>query len=257
MKTIITITGLALIAAFSSCRKTIDIQVADSDKKYVIEGNITDQNTPATVSITRSISLNATNEFPQVTGAEVNIKDLTSGTEYHLTENEAGIYQSAAIKGVPGHQYQLLVTVGGQQFLALSVMPAPVALDSAYISKTFMGTEVKGVFQDPASTRNYYHPVLYRNGKREKGVAVGSDEAFDGHLVTQTLFTVEDTLIKSGDHITATLESVDPSIYQYYYGLMNASQNSSAPANPKSNISGGALGYFSAHTVSSKELFVP
>lgn len=257
MKASITIIGLALLAAFSSCRKTIDIQVADDEKKYVIEGNITDQDAPATVSITRSISLNATNEFPKVTGAAVSIKDLTVGTEYTLTESEAGLYQNATIKGIPGHQYQLLVAVGGQQFTAQSVMPAPVALDTVYVSRNFMGTEVKGVFQDPAFTRNYYHPVLYRNGKREGGVSIGSDEAFDGHLVTQTLFTVEDTLFKSGDRITATLESVDGAMYQYYYGLMTAGPNSSAPANPKSNIKGGALGYFSAHTVSSRELFVP
>jgi hypothetical protein len=257
MKTSITIAALLLIAAFSSCRKTIDIQVADTDRKYVIEGNIADQSTPATVKISRSISLNASNEFPEVTGASVSIKDLTLGSEYQLAETQAGFYQSAVIKGVPGHQYQLLVLINGQQFSAQSVMPAAVGLDSIYVSKTFMGTEVKGVFQDPAGTRNYYHPVLYINGKREKGVAIGSDEAFDGHLATHTLFSVEDTLFKAGDRITATLESVDPAIYQYYYGLMNAGQGSAAPANPKSNISGGAVGYFSAHSVSSKELFVP
>jgi hypothetical protein len=258
MKTSITIIGLALIAAFSSCRKTIDIQVADADKKYVIEGNITDQSAPATVRITRSISLNAANEFPEVNGAEVSIKDLTLGTQYQLVQSESGTYQSAAVKGVPGHQYQLLVSIGGEKFVAQSVMPAAVNLDSIYIEKTWFGTEVKGIYRDPAAVRNYYHYVITRAGQREKGNMVSNDESNDGHIVTTSMIAVNDTLYRTGDQITATLESIDPAVYQYYYGLaISADQSTSAPANPKSNISGGALGYFSAHTVSSKSLVFP
>jgi hypothetical protein len=257
MKNSIIIGGLLLIATFSSCRKTIEIAVDEKDKKYVIEGNITDQYEPASVRISRSISLNATNEFPEVSGAEVNIIDLNNDQTLRLTETEKGFYHSAAVAGIPGHQYQLVVKINGALFTATSVLPAPVSLDSVYISKSWAGTEVKGMYRDPIGSRNYYHYVLHRNGMRMKGVGIANDEASDGQGVTRAMIAVHDTLLKQGDHIKATLEAIDPAMYQYYYGLaMGADQSYSAPANPKSNIIGNVLGYFSAHTRSTSEIVV-
>jgi hypothetical protein len=257
MKNTIIISSLALLAAFTSCRKTIDIQVKDSDRKYVIEGSITNQNAPVTVRISGSIGLGAENEFPGVSGAHVSITDLDNGTQYKLTEMESGIYQSPDASGTPGHQYQLTVNIEGQRFTALSTMPEVVSLDSVYILKGWTGTELKGVYRDPGTKRNYYHYVTYRNGKREKGVSIGNDEASDGQTVTKAMIAVNDTVLKAGDRLVAMLECVDPAAYQYYYGLaMGADQSYSAPANPKSNISGGVLGYFSAYTVSSRQIQV-
>jgi len=258
MKNTIIISSLLLLATFTSCRKTIDIQVKEADKKYVIEGVITDRNEPATVRISKSIGLNAANEFPALSGADVSIRDLDNNLQVQLVEQESGIYQSADLRGIPGHHYELTVNIEGQRFSAQSTMPAAVALDSVYINKGWMGTELKGIYRDPGTSRNYYHYVVYRNGKREKGVMIGNDEAGDGQTVPKEMLAMNDTLLKPGDRIVAALECVDPAIYQYYYGLaMGADQSYSAPANPKSNISGGALGYFSAHTISTKELVLP
>jgi hypothetical protein len=53
---------------------------------------------------------------------------------------------------------------------------------------------------------------------------------------------------------------VDENIYNYFYELSNvtatAGIQSTTPANPTSNISNGALGYFSAHTTTFEQLYV-
>jgi len=53
---------------------------------------------------------------------------------------------------------------------------------------------------------------------------------------------------------------IDEQVYQYLFGLsetINTGLNAPAsPGNPISNITGGCLGYFSAHTIQKKSLLI-
>ncbi|ULT26048.1 hypothetical protein KUH03_03495 [Sphingobacterium sp. E70] len=50
---------------------------------------------------------------------------------------------------------------------------------------------------------------------------------------------------------------VDKTVYNYWYSLMQQSANSGVtPSNPPTNISPVTLGYFSAHTFSTKSIQV-
>jgi hypothetical protein len=55
---------------------------------------------------------------------------------------------------------------------------------------------------------------------------------------------------------------IDSAVYNYFFQLFQSGgagsfNTSASPANPTSNISNGAYGYFSAHTVTSKNGYVP
>jgi hypothetical protein len=53
---------------------------------------------------------------------------------------------------------------------------------------------------------------------------------------------------------------IDEAVYKYWYSLhFNGGDggNIATPANPVTNISGGALGYFSAQTVDRKTVIAP
>ncbi|HKZ66576.1 MAG TPA: hypothetical protein VJ111_09490, partial [Chitinophagaceae bacterium] len=66
--------------------------------------------------------------------------------------------------------------------------------------------------------------------------------------------------IKSGDTVKLDMLCIDPAVYKYWYSVNQSAtgnSQSASPANPVSNISGGALGYFSAHTIQTKTLLVP
>jgi hypothetical protein len=53
------------------------------------------------------------------------------------------------------------------------------------------------------------------------------------------------------------MESVDSGVYTYLRTLQQTiNQNSATPANPLSNITGGALGYFSAYSYSSQTVII-
>ena len=51
------------------------------------------------------------------------------------------------------------------------------------------------------------------------------------------------------------MQCIDNAVYKYWFSLNQSAtgtSQSASPANAVSNISGGALGYFSVHTVESK-----
>src|SRR5688572_29492854 len=116
----------------TSCNKVIDIDVRDSDTKYVIEGVITNEPGVCVVNITRTNNFDEQNEFEKISGASVKIYD--NNELFELTETEAGKYQSSMLTGVPGHVYRLEIVTGDQTFTSTSTMPQPVAMDSLYVS---------------------------------------------------------------------------------------------------------------------------
>jgi hypothetical protein len=54
---------------------------------------------------------------------------------------------------------------------------------------------------------------------------------------------------------------IDRNIYNYFFSLLQVSAGNggfqtASPDNPVTNITGGALGYFSAHTINLEKLIV-
>ncbi len=66
--------------------------------------------------------------------------------------------------------------------------------------------------------------------------------------------------VRSKDTVMVEMRCIDKAVYDYFYSLDQISStngNSATPANPVSNILGGALGYFSAHTVRKVAAVIP
>jgi hypothetical protein len=246
---------------FASCEKVIDIELEGAAKKYVIEGVLTDQPGSCVVKVSRTKDFDASNSFAGVSGANVTITD-GKGSEFPLIEKASGIYQGN-VTGVPGEVYTLSVQLDDRVYTATSQMPMPVSLDSLYITEADMMSEklklAHVVFRDPASSGNAYRFVQYVNGRKDKNIFAQSDDLFNGRLISANLFT-HDSEIKTGDTMTVELQGIDPAVYKYWFSLSQGATGageSASPANPVSNITGGALGYFSAHTLSTKSILVP
>jgi hypothetical protein len=249
-----------------ACRKVIDIKIKDSDSKYVIEGIITNEPGVCRVSISHTNAFNQNNIFPAVHGAVVKIKD--NGIETTLTETADGLYQTNTINGTPGHVYQLAVNINNQVFTASCTMPQPVTLDTLYISPGPFGQFKFATvsFMDPAGINNGYRFVQYVNGVKDPRIFWEDDELTDGEKVLLQLDTGVDKKddprnINSGDAVTIEMLSLDEAVYKYWYGLRSGggdgTGNIASPYNPVTNITGGALGYFSAHTVSRRTAIAP
>src|ERR1700722_927346 len=87
-----------------SCKKVIQIDLNSAAPQIVIEGNITDTTGPYLVTISKTVNFSASNSFPPVQGATVQITDSMTAQTYAMTESTPGSYYSiGALRGQSGH----------------------------------------------------------------------------------------------------------------------------------------------------------
>lgn len=253
----------------TSCEKEIDLDLADKSGNIVIEGNITDQPGPYYVKITKSVAFTQNNQYPAVTGAQVILSDNTGQTET-LQYVGDGKYRTSAFTAVAGRTYTLKVQAEGKQYTAQSTMPVAVNFDGlTQDSFVFGGVTtytLLPVFTDPASLGNRYLFNFTVNDKPKKTFEVFSDNVNNGLVNQRPLFLPNDdssdadaVKVVPGDTIHVEMQCIDNNIFTFYSALLQITGDnggSVTPSNPPSNVSNGALGYFSAHTTSTKNFVI-
>lgn len=259
---------IVLSILFSSCEKVIDINYNSQNSQLIVEGNITDQTGPYFVKLTQTVNFDEPNSFPQVSGALVTISDETGNTET-LAETAPGVYATSAIQGTPGRTYMLQVMANGKKYTAYSKMPASVAIDKIMAVNQVLPMGNKKVVNvkllDPAGITNFYRFVKIINNKIQSSIYTESDIKQDGKSLNIALLNKKqsESDMKTGDTLTIVLQSIDEPVYNYFRTLLQLNggggliNQSTSPANPVSNISNGALGYFNACAVTSQTIFIP
>jgi hypothetical protein len=253
--------------SLSSCEKVIHLDLNTAEKKYVIEATVTDQPGTAQVLLSQTKNFDDNNQFVGISGAVITVKEQ-GGLLTIFTETSPGHYDAPGLVGSSGKSYNLNVSVAGNVFTATSTMPAKVNLDSIFTTDELIFTDtrkiVNVVFQDPPGRGNNYRIIQYVNNLKEKQLFIQNDDYTDGRLNIAKLYYFADdnsdsTIIHSGDSLRVDMLCIDPNVYEYWYSLArntNGDNNNVTPANPVSNIQGGALGYFSAHTLQTRGMKV-
>ena len=249
-----------------SCQKVIELELQDTEIKYVIEGIITNEPGVCKVYVSQSKNFNENNQFNKVSNAMVTVSD--NGVEKILSETEPGLYETNLFNGTPGHVYEMKVTVNGQSFTATSTMPQPVFMDTLYVSHGPFGQYKFATlyYTDPAGVNNGYRFIQYVNGVKEPTIFWENDEFTDGQRVYMQLDVSasekdDPRNIKTGDEVMVEMLCLDDPMYQFWYTMRtgggDGNDNTASPANPVTNITGSAMGYFSAHTISRKSVIAP
>lgn len=247
-----------LIAGFTSCEKEIDVELNSVPPRMVIEG-IVKQDQLATVRVTQTIDFSNNEGYPNLKGATVTISDNAGNSEI-LEQNEKGWYTAKELRGVIGRTYTMSVIYDGEEYISTSQMPPQVPIDSITMIKVPVMDYAFPVvnFRDPAGEDNqYYRAVIFINGKQHPDVMefVQSAEFSDGgyfNMGLQVYTNDSDTdPINKGDEITVEFQCIDKGTYTFFLTLSSIGQS---PTNAISNISNGALGYFSACTTEQKTI---
>lgn len=251
----------SLLSLFlAACEKEIDIDLNEANEKVVIVGSVSNLDEPATVRITRSIAFDQPNDFPAVSNGTVEITRFF-GTEeeiFILTEVLPGVYQTETPIGQQGANYKLRVVVEGETYEAQCTMPDQTEIVDFYFDELFPGRLFPGVdFSDIGGRSDYYKGNIYINGELKPEIFITDDTFTDG-LVNSVLFGGPDIDFETGDVVRVDIDHIDEKVYNYWFSLQqNVSDGTAAPANPVTNLSNGALGYFSAFSRSSVEGIVP
>jgi Domain of unknown function (DUF4249) len=245
------------------CKKVIQVNLNNAAPQIVIEGEVTNLGT-CQVQITQSVNFSATNTFPPVTGASVQITDSSTGQVAILSELDSGIYTTTSIQGIPLHIYNLQVLIGSKEYTATSTMPMPVVLDSVTFTQNAdfnNKLDINAVmnFQDPPGLGNYYQFIEDVNRRLIPDIFVFEDRLSDGKYIQESLFN-DSSYLQVGDTLLVKMYCIDKATYNYFNTLINVAGNNNfqtaTPANPITNISNGALGYFSAHTTTQRRLVI-
>jgi|SRR5690554_1450245 len=256
---------LSLIAciALVSCEEVIDLDLGNAEPWIVIEGMITTDQGPYRVKINQSVDYGEVNEFPPVSGAAVTVTDEDGNTEV-LEEVEEGIYLIQALQGENGKNYAIEVNYDNETYQASSSLPAsniPIqSLEYVFEEETLFieeGYYLTAYFADPEDEVNYYRLKIFVNGEpyyferddnlvKDDNFWLINDKFFNGKMMD---FGFPHKL-KAGDQVDVELHQVDQATYDYYRTLVELMGfGGVAPANPLTNWSNGALGYFGAVSV--------
>jgi hypothetical protein len=273
MKKIIIIAAAA--CTLTACQKVINIDLNETAPQYVIEGALQEGTQTFTVRVTKTTSYFASaTTTPKVTTATVTVT-ADNGIATVLTNMGEGVYAAANYTAQAAHTYTLKVTDGANTFTAASYMPAIVPIDSVTIirasqSGIFVPPSPGGAadsttrylitchFKDPAGSVNYFRGNIVPQPTEQgnNGYTLIADKNLDG----AALSFVAAPKFRRGTPVTVELMAIDKSTYNYFNQLdefIGRGQQSVSPANPDTNWSGGALGYFGAMSVQRKTVVTP
>jgi hypothetical protein len=250
--------SIVLIAlTLTGCEKVVNLKYKDNQSRIIIDGNITNETGPYFIKITKSVNLSNTESNPTVDNAVVKISD-DAGNSETLAPEGSGIYRTNTLIGVVGRTYTLTVLAENQTYTAQSTMPQQVPFDSIKIEKVVTSSETEynlvPVYNDPTQKGNNYRFALLVNNKPVNQHFIQNDQLRNGEANSFRLeINGDDLKIKSADSIEITMQCIDQKVAAFYSTLVLMADSGpgggTTPSNPQSNISNGAMGLFSAHTV--------
>jgi hypothetical protein len=264
MKNIIILITTTIL--FCSCEKVINVDLKNAEPNIVIEGIVDNSGNGASVKISKSMAFSATTPAPTVSGATVKIID-NLGNNFTLNETNPGFYTNTSLIGQVGRTYTLTVQNAGKTYMGKSSIPRQMFIDTVYQETVSIPSNTPGgnasmgkiaslVYTDTPGFGDNVQVIQTINSKVDNNLQFGDDQFTDGGNLPFQLYPNVNTKIKTGDVIKVELRCIDRAVYKYLLGIFEIQSGNTVPANPESNISGGCLGYFSAHTSDTKTITI-
>lgn len=265
---------LFLATLLFSCTETIDIKLDSSARKLVVEGYFSDDTISHTVKLSRSADYFADKPLDPVSGATVSITDGV--LQFPLTEDpdSLGLYRTAPdVYGIPGHTYSLHISgvdIDGdgntESYAASSMLNRLEKVDSIevlYKKLFYQDVWMVNFFaQEPGETKDFYLFRTWKNSRLVKDtlweINLSDDEIINGiysnGMTVQYLFAEKpDEKVIQGDTITLEIQAITQQYYQFILDVFYESHGSDPfggqPANVSTNLSNGAVGFFSTYSV--------
>ncbi len=236
----------------------------EAHPNIVIEASLSNSPRQAEVRLTKTGSYFGTDSLHTVSSANIFIETET-GTRFNLVEVEKGLYRAEKIIPVTGKTYKLTVESNGEIYTSESMLNPPIKIDSLALEynngTSFFdkGYNVHMYFRDPPEVKNYYRLKIYVNNKLENSdddYILFDDENINGQFIQLRIRT---KTYEVGDNVRYELISLDRGAFIYFSSLeelIHANPGSAAPANPISNMTNGALGYFSAWSSDKRNIII-
>ncbi len=267
--------NIILLALFSftlfSCEKTVELDLEQTPEATIIEGLVTDQPAGQYIRISRSAGFYDIGENPPVSGAIVSVED-DEGNTYSFVEQSPGYYvPKTPFSGKVGATYTMTARVGEDIYTATEIMNYVPPFDSLRIridAEEQADPEDEGRFyevlvyiKEPQATVDYYLAKFYRNDTIMNWDGAWAF-AYDDLLLSEDISNLPVPFYYAKDDVARVeMYAITRECYKYYLDLTNNVNNdggmfSGQPANLRTNIEGGAIGYFQVSGLAASEIRV-
>jgi hypothetical protein len=266
MKRLIYILTFGSALFLVACEKVIDIPLIEADRKIVVEMEMKNGAGNNYCLLSKTGSVYDTADFEHISGASVKVTD-EAGTEYIFVEDAAipGRYSNSTLSAMPNTTYSMEIIADGETITAQSSTTSFPVIDNVFQQKLynlfgqFTGSEEDSIiivvyeFLDPASEVNYYLRRAWFNSEPDFSYSVFDDKLWNGQPVQGGMWEFD---VHPGDTLHVELMSIDFENYRFFLTLDENSTSATSPANPESNLSGNAIGYFGAYLIDSTSYIV-
>jgi len=277
MKIINNIKTLIIIFTLSiflwNCTERIDLELDSTYTRLVVEGFVTNDTTAHWVRLSETSDYFYNETAPAVTGAEVSIDD---GEQVHLlmeSDTAKGWYfTSPDYYGVSGRTYTLVIqhvdidkNGEWEEYTAASTMNPVNSIDSIKIEwfdTFFSGYQVR-LWAWDSPEPDWYSFKVRKNGVLLTDtlyeLIVQNDDFFNGSYtygIPSQFLSIDkpDEIVIVGDTITFEINGITEEYYNYVIEAQSQIYEqtplfSGPPANIRTNIDNGAIGFFEAYSV--------
>jgi hypothetical protein len=265
---IITVMFFAIFV-YTGCTERIDIELDSTYTRLSVEGYITSDTMAHFVRLTKTTDYYNSEPPPPVTDATVELDDGESIITLSEYNSMPGYYFTPFdYFGVPGRTYNLSIHLKEEinnetDYTAVSQMKPVADIDSITVvyNSNFEGWEIRIFALDPPS-EDYYSFQVYKNGELQSDtineVSITDDRFFNGIYLAgvPAYFVRGQNSVAPGDTITLKMGAITKDYFTFLVELRDETFKfrnplfSGPPANIISNISGDAVGYFTAYSVS-------
>ena len=259
---------LVALVFFIGCEEVIQVELENSEPQIVIEATISNNPEDNLVIITKSTDFYNPSEYESVSGAEV-IVNSENGESYIFNEIESGRFVNLDLIPEIGVNYTISVNTGDEIYTASSRMQEPLIMDSITVigeKRPFRDElfyEYNVFFQDNPGQEDFARFKIFINDVMQTGIFRYDDRLTDGNYIDFNRFFFEPKEdIVPGDVVTIEMLTIDKLTFEYFDTLRRVIASgrgpfgSTSPSNPITNWNNGALGYFSAYSMSSKSVVI-
>ncbi|MFT6972136.1 MAG: hypothetical protein ACJAXX_002714 [Roseivirga sp.] len=277
MKRTLKYTALLIFALASACEETVIIDPKRAPSTIVIDALITNDGAYNYIKITKSRDFYSSGVAEFISSAVVKVVD-DLGNEFNYIYNPEdkeelnGVYfPQTQYLCVVGRTYTMTAFVNGVEYTASEILQPVTSIDSltvAFNQEEFDDPEEEGRYfevlfyaEEPQDRVDYYLFKFYRDSllirDDENDVYFADDKLLSGRiddLPTAGFFA-------EGEEVRVEMYSLPRSGFIFYNDLATLLNNDGGlftppPANPRSNISNGALGYFHVGSLATKSIIV-
>ncbi|MCT4614084.1 MAG: DUF4249 domain-containing protein [Marinifilaceae bacterium] len=277
---------LIILIVSISCTERIDVDVKNIDPKMVVDAVVDTDMKNHFVKLSLTTDIYNSVEPRNLSNAEVKV--FANEKEYIYEEkNEGEYYSKEQFEGIPGVKYKLVISnIDINKDGEMEEYTAEATMNPAHeLEKIWVGEDpdyeiydddeeddpllvLKLTARDNSKRKDYYMFAAFLNDKlvhsKLTDVFVIKDDYFNGKLIDDVSIlhfnqAKEEEIIRQSDKIILETYSITEGYYDFVSQFQEIANGynpmvDGQPANIKTNISNGAIGYFAVYSITRTDL---